>query len=111
MKELEIPKWINANNAYKLQQKKGQINGNHVNGDVTKSKRERLEERSTNLSIGLARLAYKCHVSIELFWIGVNTDSTGIQVIRKGTKANANDGSYPIPRTSEKIRIESDTKT
>jgi hypothetical protein len=56
MKTLEIPKWINANNAY---QKKGLGNGNHVNGDVKKTK----DERSIDLSIGLARLAYRCHVS------------------------------------------------
>jgi hypothetical protein len=59
MRSLEIPKWINANNAYRLKQKKDLINGDHVNGDVKKTK----AERSTDLGIGLARLAYRCHVS------------------------------------------------
>jgi hypothetical protein len=62
MRSLEIPKWINADNAYKLKQKKGLINGNHVNGDVKKTK----AERSTELGIGLARLAHRCHVSPNL---------------------------------------------
>jgi hypothetical protein len=61
MRSLEIPKWINANNAYKLQQNKG-INGNHVNGNTKKTK----AERSTEMGIGLARLAHKCHVSSHL---------------------------------------------
>jgi len=59
MRSLEIPKWINANNAYKLRQKDGLINGNHVNGDTKKTK----TERSTDLGIGLARLGHRCYVS------------------------------------------------
>jgi hypothetical protein len=62
MRSLEVPKWINANNAYKLQQKKELVNGNHVNGDVKKTK----AERSTELGIGLARLSHRCHVSPDL---------------------------------------------
>jgi hypothetical protein len=59
MRSLEIPKWINANNAYTLRQQKKGLNGNHVNGDTKKTK----AERSTELGIGLARLAHRCHVS------------------------------------------------
>ena len=65
MKYLEVNKWIVANNDYETQQKRGQdgdVNGNHVNGHVKPTK----AERTTNLSVGLARLAYKCHVSLAL---------------------------------------------
>jgi len=58
MRDLEIPKWINANNAYKQHLKKTQPNGNHVH-EVTKKNKE---ERSNDLAVGLARLAYRCHV-------------------------------------------------
>jgi hypothetical protein len=63
MKSVEIHKWIVANNALEIQQKREQdsgVNGNHVNGDTKTSK----AERSTNLAVGLARLAYRCHVSL-----------------------------------------------
>ena len=100
MRSLEIPKWINANNAYKLQQKKGLINGNHINGDVKKTK----AERSTELGIGLARLAHRCNVSPAT----INDDLLmviGIQIIRTCTKTNANDGSYSVYRSSEAVYL------
>jgi hypothetical protein len=59
MKTLDVPNWMFANKAYKVQQEKG-VNGDHINGngDVKKNK----EERSDDLAVGLARLAYRCHV-------------------------------------------------
>jgi hypothetical protein len=98
MRSLEVPKWINANNAYKLQMKKGLVNGNHVNGDTKKTK----AERSTDLGIGLARLALRCHVSRNLL-MRTCADLAGIQIIRSCTEANANDGSYSVHRASEKV--------
>lgn len=65
MKNLEVNKWIVANNDYETQQKRGQdgdVNGHHVNGHVKPTK----AERTTKLSVGLARLAYKCHVGLAL---------------------------------------------
>lgn len=65
MKNLEVNKWIVANNDYETQQKRGQdgdANGNHMNGQVKPTK----AERTMRLSVGLARLAYKCHVSLAL---------------------------------------------
>jgi hypothetical protein len=100
MRSLEIPKWINANNAYKLQQKKDLINGNHVNGDVRKTK----AERSTDLGIGLARLAHRCNVCPATH----NDDLLmviGIQIIRTCTETNANDGSYPFYWSSETVNL------
>lgn len=58
MRELEIPKWINANNKYQQQKKNSPVNG-HVDGREVKKTRE---ERSDDLALGLARLAYRCHV-------------------------------------------------
>jgi hypothetical protein len=100
MRSLEIPKWINANNAFKLQQKKGLVNGNHVNGDTKKTK----AERSTDLGIGLARLALRCHVGPNLL-MRTFADLAGIQIIRPCTEANANDGPYSIYRASEKVDL------
>jgi len=98
MRSLEIPKWRNANNAYKLQHKNGLINGNHVNGDTKKTK----TERSTDLGIGLARLAHRCYVS-PVSPLGAFADDSGIQTVRTCVETNANDGSYPFYRSSEKV--------
>ena len=100
MRSLEIPKWINANNAYMIQQNKGLVNGNHVNGDTKKTK----AERSTELGIGLARLALRCHVSPALAFCNLLMMG-GIQIIRTCTQENANDGPYPLCRSSETVNL------
>jgi len=102
MKKLEVNKWIVANNDYETQQKRGQdgdVNGNHANGHVKPTK----AERTTNLSVGLARLAYRCHVRLPLLPISVLT-TKGVQIIREGSKTYANDGAYTLYRTSETFR-------
>lgn len=103
MKKLEVQAWIGAKKAYEkdLSSRSSRVNGHTSNG--TKLSKE---ERSSILGLGLARLAYRCHVSSRHYqlcdWLeGKLILGVGVQNVWTYIEANAYDGSYSIYRSTE----------